>query len=49
MGGRAIQEIGYTFESIQKLASLDIDIKTAAKAHFAKFYADSSFEWSKYT
>jgi len=49
MGGRATQEISYEFESVSKLNSLDIDINIAAKASFAKFFADSSFDWHKHT
>lgn len=30
------------------MESLTIDINTAAKASFAKFYADSSFDYQKY-
>lgn len=49
MGGRAVQEISYSFESASKMASLDIDISLAAKASFAKFFsADSSFDWHKH-
>jgi hypothetical protein len=29
--------------------SLNIDISIAAKASFAKFFADSSFDWKKHT
>ena len=49
MGGRATQEISYDFQSISKLNSLGIDISLAAKASFAKFYMDSSFDWHKHT
>lgn len=49
MGGRAVQEISYDFESVSKLNSLDIDISIAAKASFAKFFADSSFDWHKHS
>lgn len=48
MGGRAIQEISYDFESVSKLASVDVDINLAAKASFAKFFADASFDWHKH-
>jgi hypothetical protein len=48
MGGRAVQEITYDFESVSKLSSIDIDISIAAKASFAKFFADSSFDWHKH-
>ena len=48
MGGRAVQEIAYDFESVSKLNSLNIDISLAAKASFAKFFADSSFDWNKH-
>ena len=48
MGGRAVQEISYDFESVSKLNSLNIDLSLAAKASFAKFFADSSFDWNKH-
>jgi hypothetical protein len=48
MGGRAVQEISYEFESVSKLESINIDINIAAKASFAKFFADSSFDWHKH-
>jgi hypothetical protein len=48
MGGRAVQEISYDFESISKLNSINIDISIAAKASFAKFFMDASFDWSKH-
>jgi hypothetical protein len=49
MGGRAVQEISYDYESVSKLKSLNIDINIAARASFAKFFsADSSFDWHKY-
>jgi hypothetical protein len=31
------------------MESLDIDINIAAKAQFAKFLVDSSFDWNKYS
>lgn len=49
MGGRAVQEITYDYSSISKLNSLNIDIAIAAKASFAKFFLDSSFDWHKHT
>lgn len=48
LGGRAIQQIQYTYKSASEMESLDIDINLAAKASFAKFYADSSFDYHKY-
>jgi hypothetical protein len=48
MGGRAVQEISYDFDSVSKLNSINIDLSLAAKASFAKFFADSSFDWSKH-
>lgn len=48
MGGRATQETSYTYESVSKMESLDIDINIAAKASFAKFFVDASFDWNKY-
>jgi len=49
MGGRATQEIDYSYESISKMESLNIDVDVAAKASFAKFYADGSYNWSKHS
>lgn len=49
MGGRAVQEITYDFESVSKLNSINIDISIAAKASFAKYFADASFDWHKHT
>lgn len=48
MGGRAVQEIQYSWKSVSEMESLTIDINIAAKASFAKFYADSSFDYQKY-
>lgn len=48
MGGRAIQEIQYTFKSTSDMESLEIDVNMAAKATFAKYYADTSFDYHKY-
>lgn len=48
MGGRAIQEIQYTYKSASEMESLKIDVNIAAKASFAKFYADSSFDYQRY-
>jgi hypothetical protein len=49
MGGRATQETSYTYDSVSKMESLDIDINIAAKASFAKFLVDASFDWNKYS
>ena len=48
MGGRAVQEIEYNYKSASDMESLKIDINIAAKASFAKFYADASFDYQKY-
>jgi hypothetical protein len=48
MGARFTQETSYTFKSISIMRSLDIDINIAAKASFAKFLNDTSFDWNKY-
>lgn len=48
MGGRAVQEIVYNFESMSQLNSLDIDIGVAAKARFGMFYGDKSTDWHQY-
>ena len=48
MGGRALQEIAYTYQSVSKLNALDIDISTAARARFAMFFGDKSTDWNKY-
>ena len=49
MGGRATQEITYDYQTISKLNSINVDISIAAKASFAKFFMDSSFDWQKHT
>jgi hypothetical protein len=49
LGGRAMQETSYTFESIQKMNALSVDINVAAKAKFAKFFVDTSYDWKKHT
>lgn len=49
MGGRAVQEISYSYESVSKMSSLNIDIQTAAKASFARFFGDVSFDWHRFT
>lgn len=49
MGGRATQEISYDFQTVSKLNSINVDINIAAKASFAKFFADTSFDWHKHT
>lgn len=49
MGGRATQEISYDYQSVSKMSSIGIDINMAAKASFAKFFLDTSFDWHKYT
>lgn len=48
MGGRATQEIQYESKSVSEMESLQIDINIAAKASYAKFYMDSSFDYHKY-
>ena len=48
MGGRALQEISYSYESVSTLSSLNIDISTTAKFRFAMFFADTSVDWHKY-
>ena len=48
MGGRAIQEIEYNWKSVAELESLNVDIHLSAKASFAKFFSDSSFDYHKY-
>ena len=48
MGGRATQEISYSYESVSKLSSVGVDIDIAAKASYASFFADASFDWHKY-
>lgn len=48
MGGRALQEISYSYESVSTLNSLDIDILTTAKFRFAMFFGDTSVDWHKY-
>ena len=48
MGGRATQEISYNSEAISQMSAIGIDISIAAKAKFANFYMDTSFDWSKH-
>lgn len=48
MGGRAMQEMVFTFESMSTLESLEVDVNNAARARFAKIYGDKSFDWKKY-
>ncbi len=48
MGGRAVQETIYSYASVSKMESLNIDINIAAKASFAKFFVDTSFDFKKY-
>lgn len=48
LGGRATQEISYTSESESKMKSLGIDIGVAAKAKYAKFVGDASFNLSQH-
>jgi hypothetical protein len=43
MGGRAIQQTVYSFQSQSKMSSLKINVQLAAKASFASFYGDASF------
>ena len=49
MGGRAVQEISYSYEAVSKLNSLNVDISVAAKASYAKFFGDASFDWKKHS
>jgi hypothetical protein len=39
----------YSSKSISAMESLNIDIKVAAKANFAEYYADASFDYQQYT
>lgn len=48
MGGRAVQEILYSHQSVSEMESLGMDTNIAAKASFAKFFLDSSFDYHKY-
>lgn len=48
MGGRALQEIEYNYESVSQLNALDIDLSTAAKARFAMFFGDKEWNWHQH-
>ena len=48
MGGRATQETTYSYEAVTKMNSLNIDLNLAAKAKYAGFYGDASFDWKKH-
>ena len=39
----------YSSKSVSEMESLSIDIKVAAKANFAEYYADASFDYRQYT
>lgn len=49
MGGRAVQEIEFSRESASTLEALDIDLEVAAKATYANFIGDASFNLEKYS
>lgn len=49
LGGRAVQEIQYDSKGIAILGSLNISTDLAAKASFAAFYNDTSFNYSAYS
>ena len=48
MGGRAVQEISYSSQSVSKMNSLHIDTSVAAKARYAAFFGDTSVDVKKY-
>ena len=48
MGGRALQEISYSSQSISKMNTLQIDTSIAAKARYAAFFSDTSVDVKKY-
>ena len=47
-GGRATQQTSYSYEAVSTLRSLGVDLHTAAKARYAFFYGDASYDWKKY-
>jgi hypothetical protein len=49
MGGRATQQTTYSYKSVSMLQSLNVDISIAAKASYASFFADASFDYKKYS
>jgi hypothetical protein len=49
LGGRALQETSFTYEAMEKMNALTVDISIAAKARFAKFFMDASYDWKKHT
>lgn len=48
MGGRAIQQIAYSFQSVSQLNALDIELTTAAKGRFAMFFGDKEWDWQSH-
>jgi len=48
MGGRALQEISYSSQSVSKMSTLEIDTSVAAKARYASFFGDTSVDVKKY-
>lgn len=40
MGGRAVQEVIYSFEATATFSSLNVDLATASKARFGMFFGD---------
>ena len=48
VGGRAIQEIQYSAQSVSEMETMKIDLDLTAKASFAFFHGDTSFDFHKY-
>lgn len=48
LGGRAIQEIQYDWKSVSEMETIGVDINIAAKAKFASFVMDSSFDYKSH-
>lgn len=42
MGGRAVQQMEFSLESVAKLKSVGVSVEVAASAEFAKFYGSAS-------
>ena len=49
MGGRVVEEMVFTRESVATLEALNVDIEIAAKASYAKANGDLSFNYDRYS
>jgi hypothetical protein len=48
MGARAVEETIFSYKGASMLEGIPVDISVTAKASFAKFFNDSSFDYRKY-